>query len=93
MIDVGDNTDATGFFGKFSSGFDFWKHGAGFEIAFFNIFSNLFSCSFINRLGVWLPKIDIGVRNGCDGNKDVGFDFFGESFGGKIFVDNSIDTP
>ncbi len=33
MVDVGDDADATGFFGKFGGGFDFGKHRAGLEIA------------------------------------------------------------
>ena len=93
MVDICNNAKATGFTGEFDSGFDFGEHGARFEIAFLNKLRKFFGGDFVNRLSVWGTVINIGVRDGSDGNKYVGFDFFSEAFGGKIFVDNGIDTP
>ena len=92
VIDVGNNTDSAGFVGKCDGRFDFGKHGAGLEIAFFDEFVELFGGDSVDGLSIWLAIIDVGIRDSCNRNEDVGFNFFGEAFGGEIFVDDSVDT-
>ena len=92
MVNVGDNADATGFAGEFDGGFDFGEHRAGFETAFVNVFGEVFGFNFVDGFGARCAEINIGIRNSSNGDKNVGFDFFGEAFGGKIFVDNGVDA-
>ena len=46
----------------------------------------------MDSLGLWGAEIDVGIRDGSDGDEDVGFDFFGETLGGEIFIDDSVDA-
>ncbi len=92
MIDVGDNADATWFVGEGSSSLDFGKHGAGFEITCFDVLSEIFDFDTMNSLCLWGAEIDVGIRDGSDGDEDVSFDFFGKTFGGEIFIDDSVDA-
>ena len=92
MVDVGDNADATGFASEGGGGLDFGKHGAGFEIACFDVLSEVFDFDTMDRFGLGSAEIDVGIRDGSNRDEDVGFDFFGETFGGEIFIDDGIDA-
>ena len=92
MVDICNDADTVGFFGKFGSSFDFGKHGAGFEIAFLDVFGEFFGGNLVDGLGVWLSEVNIGIGYRSDGDENVGVDFFGEAFGGEIFVNDGIDA-
>ena len=92
MVDVGNDADAAGFTSELHCGFDFGEHGAGFEAAFVDKFGEFFGRDFVNGLGVWFAEVNISVWDSGDRNKNIGFDFFGETFSGEIFVDDGIDT-
>lgn len=92
MINIGDNAETTRFISEFDGGFDFGEHGTGFEIAFIDEFGEFFGGDFMNSSGVWLAEIDISIRNGGNGNENIGFDFFGEALGGVIFVYDGVDA-
>lgn len=92
MIDIGDDAESTGFISKFNGGFDFGKHGTGFEVAFIDEFGEFFGGDFVNSSGVRLTEVNISIRNGGNGNENISFDFFGEALGSVIFVDNGVDA-
>ena len=76
MVYIGDNAD-TAFFGESDSSFDFGKHGTSLKTAVFEILGDFFGACFVDGFGIGLAEIDIGIRYGCDGDENIGFDFFG----------------
>ena len=92
MVNVCNNTDAAGFAGKSGRGLDFGKHGAGFKIARFDVFGEVFDGDSMNSFCFRGAEVDVGIRYCGNGDEDVGFDFFGKAFGGKVFVDDGIDA-
>lgn len=91
MGDVGDDADAT-FLGEFGSGFDFGEHGAGLEITVFFELGDFGWRDYGEGLLVWQAIVEIDVWNGGDRDKNVGLNFFGEFFGGVIFVYDGVYT-
>ena len=91
MGNVGDDTSAATF-GELNSGFDFGKHGAGFEITVFFEMVGFGDGEVSKFLLVRQSVIDIDIRDSSNGNENVGFGEFGEFLGGVIFVNDSVDA-
>ena len=91
MFYVGNDAGST-VLGEFCGSFDFWKHRAGLKIA---VFFESVSFGYGDFAELFLSGktiINIYIRNGSDGNEDIGFDEFSELFGSIIFVNNGINA-
>jgi len=78
--------------GEVRGGLDFWKHGASGEVAGGDVVVDLAGREEAESDLVGTAEVDVGVRDGGDGNENVGLDKLGELLGGKIFVDDSVDA-
>lgn len=78
--------------GEVRGGLDFWEHGTGGEVAGGDVVVDFARREEAESDLVGTAEVDVGVRDGGDGNENVGLDKLGELLGGKIFVDDSVDT-
>ena len=92
MVDIGNDADTTWFIGERGGSLDFGEHGAGFEAAGFDVSVEFLGSDFVDWRGLRSAVIDICIWDGSDRNEDVGFNFFGETFGGEIFVDDGVNA-
>lgn len=72
MVDVGDDAGAASF-GEFGGCFNFGEHRASFEITVFFEMLGVFYSQVVKFLLVFETVINIDVRDGSDGNENVGF--------------------
>ena len=91
VVDVRDDGDRVGvrrIADEVDAGFDFGAHGAGAEVAGFEV-----GCCFVGRelfesLFVRLAVVDAGVLDGGEDDERRRFEAVGQQAGGAVLVDN-----
>lgn len=77
---------------EFGDGLDFREHGAGAKVVGSKVGLERGNSDVAEGGLVGLAVVKVGLRDSSDGYKNVRFGCFGEFFGGKILVDDSIDA-
>lgn len=91
VIGRGDDTEAA-LLGELGDGLDFGKHGAGGKMTSSDVSGGFSGGEQTERDLVGLTVIEVGVGDGGDGDKNIGFDKVGKLGGGEIFVNHRVNA-